>query len=383
MNKTDIVLVANSPGELSALVKPVARAFKEKSKDSRVILFLTPCQYASGKEVEYARKNLAVDEIVSAEEYRKWLFGKTLPFTFGSSGVCLFLGGDLLHATMIAKKLNYKAYAYLSGNLIGWANFFRKFFIPDRQALEYFLKKRIPDEKLKVTGDLMAEGINSQSRNEARAAWHLDPQSLVVAFMPGSRKWEIAFMLPLYEKIGKILKKNDPELKLMLIVSQFVSVETFLEYKEHHIFDVFANFESLNAADLAVTIPGTNTAQIAALGLPMLVVFPLDKPEVIPLEGVIHYISNIPVIRYPIKRFIAWLINKKTKFFALPNIKANREIVPEIRGKIDPQFAAEAIIKLLKDKAKLSQMSKEVKEAMGESGAASYIVEEILNEALS
>jgi len=378
----DIVLVANSPGELSALVRPVAKAFKEKLKDAHIILFLTPCQYASGKEVEYARKNLAVDEIVSAEEYKKWLFGKTLPLTFNRNGVCLFLGGDLLHATMIAKKLNYKAYAYLSGNLIGWTNFYRKFFIPDHQSLEYFLKKRIPNEKLKVARDLMADGTASLPRDEARAAWQLDLKSPVVAFMPGSRIWEIAFMLPLYEKIGKILKRNNPDLKLILIVSQFVSVESFLEYKEHHIFDVFANFESLNAADLVVTIPGTNTAQIASLGLPMLVVFPLDRPEVIPLEGIMHYITNIPVIRYPLKRFIAWLINKKTKFFALPNIKANREIVREIRGKIDPRFAAEIIIQLLKNKIKLSQMSKELKEIMGEPGASSIIVEEILNEAL-
>jgi lipid-A-disaccharide synthase len=379
----DIVLVANSPGELSALVKPIAKAFKEKLKDSRIILFLTPCQYASGKELEFARKNLAVDEIVSSDEYKKWLFGKALPFSFGKDGICLFLGGDLMHVTLIAKKLNYKAYAYLSGNLIGWTSFYKKFFIPDNKIFKYFMDKGVPSLKLKVAGDLMTDQTTSLPRDEARAAWHLNLESSVVAFMPGSRKWEIDFMLPLYERIGKILKKENPELKLILIVSQFVSVESFFEYKEHHIFDVFANFESLNAADLVVTIPGTNTAQIAALGLPMLVVFPLDRPEVIPLEGILHYIINIPVIRYPLKRFIAWLINKKTKFFALPNIKANREIVREIRGKIDPQFAAEVIALLLKDKARLAQMSKELKEVMGEPGAAGVIVGEILNEALS
>lgn len=376
----DIVLIANSPGELSALVRPIAKSFKEKSKDSRIILFLTPCQYASGKELEFARKNLAVDEVVTAEDYKKWLFGKALPFSFSDKGVCLFLGGDLTHTALIAKKLKYKAYAYLAGNLIGWTKFYQKFFIPDNKTFEYFIHKGIPNEKLKVTGDLMVDGTASLPRDEARALWQLDLKAPVVAFMPGSRKWEIDFMLPFYEKVGKILKKTNPELKLMLILSQFVSVENFLEYKEHHIFDVFANFETLNAADLVVTIPGTNTAQIAALGRPMLVVFPLDRPEVIPLEGTLHYVTNIPGVRYPLKKFIAWLVNKKTKFFALPNIKADREIVHELRGKVDPGFAAEVIARLLRDKENLALLSKELKDVMGASGAADLITGEILNE---
>jgi len=372
----DIVLIANSPGELSALVKPIAKAFKEKSKDSRIILFLTPCQYASGKELEFAKKNLTVDEVVTAKDYKKWMFGKALPFSFNSKGVCLFLGGDLTHTALIAKKLKYKAYAYLSGNLIGWTKFYEKFFIPDNKTFEYFIHKGIPAEKLKVTGDLMVDGTTSLPREEARALWQLDLKSTVVAFMPGSRKWEIDFMLPFYEKVGKILKKTNPELKLMLILSQFVSVENFSEC------DVFANFESLNAADLVVTIPGTNTAQIAALGRPMLVVFPLDRPEVIPLEGAMHYVTNIPGIRYPLKKFIAWLVNKKTKFFALPNIKANREIVHELRGKVDPGFAAEVIARLLRDKENLALMSKELKDVMGAPGAADLITGEILNETI-
>ncbi|KAF0132904.1 MAG: hypothetical protein FD145_1517 [Candidatus Saganbacteria bacterium] len=369
----NIVLIANSPGELSALVKPLAKRFKEKS--FRIILFITPCQYASGKEVEFAKKHLAVDEVVSAEDYKKWLLGTSLPFSFDPEGICVFLGGDLLHAALIAKKLNYPSYAYIAGKQINWTNAFKKFYLPDQNMLAFFQKKKVPN--LLVSGDLMVDSFEALSREEAREKWHISPEIKVVALLAGSRKWEIDFMLPLYEKIGKILKKEN--ITLMLVVSPFISMEEITKYKEHQIFDVFAYQDSLPAADLALTIPGTNTANIAVLGIPMLLVFPLNNPEVIPLEGTMHYIGSIPIVKFAIKRLFAWWINKTTKYFALPNIKANKKIVPEIRGKVKPKNTARAIINLLKDKNRLFEMSQLLKESMGNHGAADVIVKDILN----
>jgi lipid-A-disaccharide synthase len=372
----DIVLVANSPGELSALVKPLAEKFKEKARSARLILFITPCQYASGREVEFAQKILKVDQIISTEEYKKWLLTGPLPYTPHNLGVVLFLGGDLLHATLIAKKLNYKAYAYLAGKHIGWRNVFSRFFVPDDSLFKN-------EEKAKVVGDLMTDSIQVQPREKVRNHWHLKNDRLTLAFMPGSRHWEIAHMLPLYRKIIKILKSRIPELQLMLILSPFITVEDIEKYPEHSLFDVLATFDSISAADLAVTIPGTNTAQIASAGIPMLVLFPLDNPEVIPLEGIMHYLTSIPLLGYFLKRLIAFEVNRKTKYFALPNIKAGREIVPEMRGSIKPKEAAEKIINLLSHPSILRNMEKELSTLMVRSGAANKIVEDILNETLS
>jgi len=367
--------VANSPGELSALVKPVAEQFKKKLPEARLILILTPCQYASGKEVEFAQKTLKVDEILSAESYKKWMLKNQLPFALNGSGIMLFLGGDLMHAALIAKKTNYPAYAYLAGRYIGWRSFFKKFFVADASLFKN-------PEKIEEVGDLMADSITALSKEQAREKWHLKAEDLVLAFMPGSRKWEIDQVLPLYEKIGKILKKALPALQLQLIISPFISMKDIETCAAHHLFEVFAPLDSITAADLVLTIPGTNTAQIAALGLPMLVLFPLDNPEVIPLEGLLHYICCLPILGSLIKKSLAFWVNKKTKFFALPNIKARREVVPEIRGKINPQEAARQIIELLSNKSQLKDTSRELKAIMKSSGAAEKIVEEITNEAL-
>jgi len=70
-------------------------------------------------------------------------------------------------------------------------------------------------------------------------------------------------------------------------------------------------------------------------------------------------------------------MNKQTRFFALPNIKADQEIVEEIRGVIDPQEVANKVIALLKDKPKREKMSAELLATMGAAGAAAKITEEI------
>ena len=378
----DIVLVANSPGELTSLVKPIAEKFRSKSPDSRITLFLTPCQYSSGHEVEFVKKNLPVNEVVSVKEYKKWVLGGTLPreMKFTSPGAVLFLGGDLLHATLIAKKLDLPAYAYLAGKHIGWTGFYRKFFVPDHVAFSRFSDQA---EQLVLSGDLMVDSVKGLERTEARQKWHLDLTRPTLALMPGSRAWEIKHMLPLYVKIVKLLKGKIKDLQTMVIVAPFTSVTDIEKHARGHLFDVYAPLDSATAADLALTIPGTNTAQLALMGVPEIMIFPLDDPKVIPLEGLLHYLGMIPLLGALIKRIVAYAVNKNTRFFALPNIKAERMIIPEFRGRIRPVRVAELIEGLLLDPDRLFKMSQELKVSLGAPGAAELITEVILNETVS
>ncbi len=380
MSEFDIVLVANSPGELSALVRPIAKQFKDKLPSSRVILVITPCQYSSGNEVEFAKKNLATDIIISSDEYKKWLLGSSLPnnFEFKPKGIVLFLGGDLLHATLIAKKLGYKAFAYLANKGVSWISVFEKFFVPKSSLFA----KKIPAAKLVEVGDLMSEPLPTLSKIDAQKKWQLDPSRKTIAMMPGSRLWEIRHLLPIYGKIVERLKQEDASLQFILIISPFTPISDIEAFKESSLFDVFTPFESITAADLVVTIPGTNTAQVAALGLPMIVLFPLDKPESIPMEGLANYLGAIPVLGNIIKRIIANLVNKATKYFALPNIKANREIIPEIRGKISIKEASDKILGMVHDDFYLGETSQILKHLMAQANASEKIVEAIINETI-
>jgi lipid-A-disaccharide synthase len=361
MPKSDVVLIANSPGELSALVKPVSEEFA-RDKSTRLILVLTPCQYTSGKELDYAKSLPGIGEIISAAEYKRWVFFNQRPkqVKFNERGAVLFLGGDLTHAVLIARKLRFPAYAYLQER-IAWKGFYKKFFVPDMTTYHKF-HPRAPKGKLKLVGNLMVDSVAEFKK------W--DPQENIITFMPGSRRWEVDYMTPLYAQVIELIKKELPKAKFQLVSSPFIKARPILGVKT-------IEFKNIYNSELMVTIPGTNTAKIAALGIPMVVVFPLNHPEVIPLEGLADWIGKIPLMGRAFKKWLANVINHKTKYFALPNQKAGREIVPEIRGVIDPLGVALKVLLLLNDKKKREEMSAGLVEAMGKAGAAQKIFEEI------
>jgi lipid-A-disaccharide synthase len=190
-------------------------------------------------------------------------------------------------------------------------------------------------------------------------------------------------MLPLYEKMIKAIRSQALSVQTLLIISPFMSMEEIEKHPSHNSFDVFAPFDSISAADLIITIPGTNTAQIATAGLPMLVVFPLDQPDRVPLEGFLHYVTLVPVLGWMVKRLVFYAVDKTTKFFALPNMKAGREVVPEIRGRIDPEAAARKILDLLSDQGRLKKMAHELEQIMPRPNASEKIVERMINENVS
>lgn len=361
MEKPDIILVANSPGELSALVKPVAEELQGE-RSARVILVLTPCQYTSGKEIEFSRTLKGIDHIIPASEYKQWVFLNRQPknMHFSGKGAVLFLGGDLTHAMLVAKKLKYPAFAYLNER-IAWKNFYRKFFVADSASFQKF-SSSVSKEKMEIVGNLMVDSVSDLK------AWAPCPD--VITFMPGSRKWEIDYMTPFYRQVIGLINSRQPGIRFQLVNSPFV--------KAHPIENVrMVDFAAIHNSELVVTIPGTNTAKIAARGIPMLVVFPLNHPEVIPLEGLGEMIGKIPVMGKAFKRMAARIINSKTRFFALPNQKAGREIVPEIRGRIAPETVAQNILALQQDKKRLKSMSQQLRTVLGPAGASRKIAGEI------
>jgi lipid-A-disaccharide synthase len=362
MIRSDIILVANSPGELSALVKPMAETLSDKLKDARIILVLTPCQYTSGKEQEYINTIRGISKTISAESYKNWILRNHKPkISFSQKGVVLYLGGDLAHAMLVAKKVRYPAFAYVQER-IAWTRFYKKFFVPDVKTYAKLARNKNLKQKIKIVGNLMVDSV-SQLKN-----W--SPKKKIITLLPGSRTWQIKHMTPIHEKIIKHIQIEIPEAIFQLVSSPF---EKAIHIKGTKI----VRFEEVFNSALAITIPGTNTARLAALGIPMISIFPLDNPDVIPLEGLAHYIGKIPYLGSKFKKTLAQTLNKKIKFFALPNIKADKEIVPEIRGIIEPAAVALKAVSLLKDTGYRQKMSDELIKTMGEPGASTKIMEEI------
>ena len=359
MSKFDIILVANSPGELSALVKPVAETLAEKLKDIRLILVLTPCQYTSGRELAYIHTIHGISQIITAADYKKWILLNQKPkIDFSPKGIVLYLGGDLAHAMLVAKKIGFPAFAYINDR-IAWTSFYQRFFVPDQTSANKFTKCK---HKVTVIGNLMVDSVANLPK------W--SPHKNVITFLPGSRAWQINHTTPIYKEIMAKIKKIKPDLVFQLVSSPFEGAVGIEGVK-------IVKFEETHNSELVITIPGTNTARLAAMGIPMLVVFPLDDPEVIPLEGLPHFIGKIPCFGSKFKRLLADRVNKQTKFFALPNIKADKEIVKEIRGIIDTDLVAKEALALLNNPGQRLAMSRNLLNALGNPGAANKIAEEI------
>jgi lipid-A-disaccharide synthase len=71
--------------------------------------------------------------------------------------------------------------------------------------------------------------------------------------------------------------------------------------------------------------------------------------------------------------------SKSIKFAAIPNIRADKEIVPEIRGIIEPADVAKEVIELLRSPTRLTQMKKELRKiARTTEGAANKVADIIL-----
>ena len=70
---------------------------------------------------------------------------------------------------------------------------------------------------------------------------------------------------------------------------------------------------------------------------------------------------------------------KKKKFFAWPNIKAKKMIVPEKIGNISPKKIAKEVLFLINNKSQLKKISNHLHQERGKKGAAKKLAYMIIN----
>ena len=405
--KIDIVITSNSPGEIYSFVKPVVKSIKEKIPSARIILVVMPCQFAGGREIEVARTFPEIYEIIFPEEFNAWMFKNKPPkgISFSPKGLLLYLGGDLFQAGTLAKKLEYKAAAYINDRF-GWKHHYTEFFVADERMVNKAIKKKIPRNKVRIVGDLMADG---QREPASKEKWRLDEKKPVVTFMPGSRPNHARHMASFFIMAAELISKKT-DAQFVFGLSPYISLMALEKYVSGNDDNYFVKhglgsrarlinenglhyilsdsglkilvidsspYEAMDISDLILTIPGTNTAEAASMGKPMLVLLPLNKTDVLLFDGLAGLAGNIPFIGSGIKKLAAFILNKTIKFMALPNNKAGRFIVPELRGILTPAQAADKAIELLSDKDLLIETGKQLKAVMGGPGASEKIAEEI------
>lgn len=184
-----------------------------------------------------------------------------------------------------------------------------------------FEKENIP---VKFFGHPVAEIIRSKKNKSNKKN---------IGIFPGSRNKEIKTFLPVILKACVLIKEKNPNIKFLLFKSKTADKNMLnkyiMKYKDLDI-KIFEgdNFNIRGSLTAAIVKSGTVTLENVFLNIPMVVVY------------------KISLISYFI---IKTLI--KIKFISLPNIIANREIVPElIQSDFTPQKIYEKIDVIINDK---------------------------------
>lgn len=399
----DLVLTANSPGEVTGWVTPAAPALREAIPGARITVFIPPCTFASGCERQVVAGLPGVDAAYGPADFLRFaLLGIRPPgFAPGRRGAVVFLGGELTNAVLLKKRLGYPAVAYTEG-FVNWTDAFACFAVPYGSIREKLLAKGVPEEKVAVVGNLMLDAVRPlRQAEQVRAELGAGGRNLVL-LLPGSRPGEVEFMTPFLVRVADLLSARRPETAFVLGLSPFAQtaqIETALQGPLAGEFGAAARFvpdagsdphragliegertripvwsggrfDLMAASDLALTIPGTNTAELGYLGVPMVVALPLNHPERIPLEGLAGLIGNLPRLGKALKRRILPRLAARIPYAAWPNRLAEAYLVPELRGEVTPEWVAQEADALLSDPPRRAGMSEALRRIMGEPGAA-------------
>ncbi len=408
-----MVLISNGPGEVATWVMPLAEKLhskifiKPRASDSKISLrlVLVPCPNATGKEKNAAERWGQFEQITQAKDFWKLILNPSKYGDWPEKGLVVFLGGDQFWSVLLAARLGYKNITYAEW-IARWP------YWNDRiAAMSPKVRNQLPKKfrnRCKVVGDLMAD-LPELAKGQAAL-----PQGKWVALMPGSKKAKLRVGMPFFLEVADRLAKVLPECNFLLPLAPTTSIaeiESFssssnsiakeyessistikpsslgnlysklitnagteiLLHKEHpaHI--------QLSQCDLALTTVGANTAELGALGVPMIVIVPTQHLSVMQAwDGFIGLLARLPGLNWCIGLLISHWKLKKRGFLAWPNISAGRMIVPEKIGNLFPKDIAKEAYAWLSSPERLSGQRDDLRTLRGQPGANDSLCIEII-----
>lgn len=197
------------------------------------------------------------------------------------------------------------------------------------------------------------------ARKDFYAQQGISPESKCIGLLPGSRKREIASLLPIFLASARLLQNRSHE-KLVFLLPQASTITRqdleaaglTLFQQELDIRIIKENrYNMMAACDAVVAASGTVTLELAILEVPMVVCYKLSP------------------LTYRLGKLLV-----KIKHFSLPNLIAGYEAVPEfLQAEVTPGNIAEELLTYLSSPLKLEKMKsalREVKERLGDAGAS-------------
>lgn len=210
-----------------------------------------------------------------------------------------------------------------------------------------------------VLDEMKDELFDPKYRKLGRNRRGIADGEFVLGLMPGSRRGELARHLATQLETATLLRKEFGNLKVIV----FVAPTLELEAVKAMLGDVRIPIqvikddplEMILLADFILAASGTATLMVALLGVPMAIMYKFKF-----LTGV-----------------IARIVVRGVRFFGLPNLILDREVVPERwQSGADADKLAPLIAGIIRDEARLSAMKADLRlthERLGSKGATARV----------
>lgn len=398
MSAVRLVLVSNGPGELYTWVRPVLREVRRRWPEAHASIALIPCQFAGGAEAEIAA-TFEPDALTTPAQFLRAAATGSAPAELrpapGESGAVIGLGGNGALAVKLGRSLGLPAFRYSFEPV--WLRGLEALLLPDAGTQQRAVRGGAPNARTAVVGNLVADAVEAADGVPDRGAPH-------VLLFAGSRDafalHLIPFMIAIVDELGPAL----PGARFVWPVSSLLSEKTLADGMagthaaalggsggEREAGAVVTprgyrlelapeaeRYAHMVSADVAVTIPGTNTLELGVAGVPSVVVLPLNRPEVIPLEGAGHWLGLVPLVGRYLKRYAVRLFVQGLKVpVSLPNRIAGEDLFDEVKGVVSPALVAERVLALLRDEARLERVRARLGETMPKPGAAAALLDAV------
>ena len=406
---TAIVLVSNGPGELSTWVRPLAERLhsllplrpRQEAAACTLHLVLVPCPNATGQEHAVARSWGLFERVVPAKRFW-WLLLRPRRHGFWPrQGVVVFLGGDQFWTVLLSARLRYRHITYAEW-VARWPRWNDQLALMGSAAASRLSPRW--RGRAKVVGDLMADLPDA-----ARQVDPLAPGGPWVALLPGSKRAKLQVGVPFLLATADRLLQRQPTCRFLLPVAPTTSIEELWAYGggsnplARHYLEGEPSLEDaaggepllrtargtpihlqvrhpahglLSQCALALTTVGANTAELGALGVPMIVLVPTQHLHVMQAwDGGLGLLARLPGIRRLLGvALTAWRMRHRG-FLAWPNISAGHLVVPERVGEISPEQIAAEASDWLDHPETLAGMRQELRGLRGQPGALASLAE--------
>ncbi|EJN6961784.1 lipid-A-disaccharide synthase [Photobacterium damselae] len=200
-------------------------------------------------------------------------------------------------------------------------------FLPFEKA--FYDKFNVPCEFI---GHTMADAIPLETdKLAARQLLNLDPNQRYLAVLPGSRGGEMELIAPPFIETCHLLKQQHPDLGFVVALVNQKRREQFEQAWQ----SIAPELDFVLVDDTARNVMIASDAVLLASGTVALECMLVKRPM---------------VVGYKVKPLTAWLAKRmlKTKYVSLPNILADKELVPELlQEECEPAKLAEQVNRFL------------------------------------